>query len=123
MNNQETQGTTNQPNSGFGSSHCSVASVRIWFDWCGKNHHEMWWKEVLFVPPVGMGVVPFDEESLEDWAFEHDDIIVEGYTFMAEQSVLVVSTKNSLEEIEIPDGFGDAMKRAGWIQSDRELWG
>lgn len=28
MNNQETQGTTNQPDSGFGSSHCSTAEER-----------------------------------------------------------------------------------------------
>ena len=30
MNNQETQGTTHQPDSGFGSSHCSTYSYAHW---------------------------------------------------------------------------------------------
>lgn len=108
--------------SGFSPSYCDVSSVRIWFDWVGKDHHEMWWKAVSFVPPIGMGVVPFGCESLDDWEFEHDDIVVDGYTFMAESSVLVVPTKNRFEDIEIPSGFNEAMERAGWIKGGDGLW-
>jgi hypothetical protein len=82
-----------------------------------------WWKEIAFIPAEGTGVIPFEEADGLDWCWDHDTVKVWYSTFFAQGNLVCVQTKVSGDwDFMPPDGFDDAMRRAGWNRGDAMAW-
>lgn len=82
-----------------------------------------WWKEIAFVPPIGTGVVPFEDTEGLDWEWYHDAVIVSDAMYFVEINLLCVLTDISGDwDFMPPEGFCEAMLRAGWVRGNATAW-
>lgn len=83
-----------------------------------------WWVEVPHLPAIGSHLIPFenDQEGL-DWEWGHDCVKVESHLWFVERGLVCVGLKvDGNWGFEPPEGFDEAMIRAGWTKGDAEAW-
>ncbi len=82
-----------------------------------------WWKEIAFIPPIGTGVVPFDDVDDLDWSWDHDTVKVSHSTYFADRHLLCIGTDVEGDwDFTPPVGFDEAMRNAGWTRGDAMAW-
>lgn len=94
--------------------------VKLHFDY----HFGFWWIEVEHIPAVGSFVIPFenDQDGL-DWEWDHDCVKVDEHLWFLERGLVCVSLRVERGfDYDPPEGFDEAMMRAGWVKGDAEAW-
>ena len=91
-----------------------------------KMHLDMdfgyWWIEVTHIPAIGSFVIPFEDNSEIPWEWHFDCVKVEGHLWFVEKGLVCVLLSVDAEWDDKPEGFDEAMLRAGWKKGDAEAW-
>lgn len=96
--------------------------IKLHFD-PSYNTFGYWWKEISFIPPEGTGIMPFENVDGMDWWWEHDSVEAWYSTFFVERNLVCVQTQvKGNWNFTPPEGFDDAMRKAGWIRGDEMAW-